>query len=165
VIGTRRNIQNDIPIIGTYGANREGSGDMYYKAGNMMHIIRHIVNDDEKWRSVLRGLGKDFWHQTVTTQQVENYISQHAGVDLSKVFDQYLRTVKIPVLTYSVKGNEVTFWYENAADGFNMPLDVAVNGKVERIKPTTTRSTRTFAGPVTTFVVDRNYYVMTKEAQ
>ena len=98
VIGSRKNIANDEPIIGTYGANREGSGDMYYKGGNMLHTIRQIVNDDEKWRSILTGLNKDFWHQTVTTQQVESYVSQHAGIDLSKVFDQYLRTTKIPQL-------------------------------------------------------------------
>ena len=89
VIGTRRNILNDRPIIGTYGANREGSGDMYPKGGNMLHTIRQIVNDDAKWRSILQGLNKDFWHQTVTTQQVESYMSQHVGVDL----EQGLRSV------------------------------------------------------------------------
>jgi aminopeptidase N len=164
VIGSRRNIANDRPIIGTYGANREGSGDMYYKGGNMMHTIRQIVDDDEKWRSILRGLNKDFWHQTVTTQQVESYISEHAGIDLGKVFDQYLRTANLPLLKYSIKGNEVTFWYENVVPGFNMPLEVAVNGKNSSIRPTVTPTTLTFGDPVNTFVVDRNYYVESKKA-
>lgn len=165
VLGTRRGIRNDRPIIGTYGANREPSGDQYPKGGNLLHTIRQIVNDDGKWRSILMGLNKDFWHQTVTSKQVENYISQHAGVDLSKVFDQYLRTIKIPMLKYSIKGNEVTFWYENVVDGFSMPLEVAVNGRNETIRPTASPNTRMFQDPVKTFVVDRNYYVESKEAK
>jgi aminopeptidase N len=131
----------------------------------MLHTIRQLVGDDEKWRSILRGLGKDFYHQTVTTQQVENYISTKSGIDLTKVFDQYLRTVKVPMLKYSIKGNEVTFWYENVVDGFNMPLTVSVNGRNETIRPTTGPNTRMFNDPVKTFVVDRNYYVETAVAK
>jgi aminopeptidase N len=89
VIGTRKNIQNDVPIIGHYNVNEEGSGDMYYKGGNMLQTIRHAINDDEKFRNILRGLNKTFYHQTVTTEQIENYISKNAGIDFSKVFDQY----------------------------------------------------------------------------
>ena len=109
VIGSRHNIRNESPIIGTYGSNREGSGDMYSKGGNMLHTIRHIINDDEKWRAIMRGLNKDFWHQTVTTQQIETYISKKAGIDLSKIFDQYLRTTNIPLLQYKTDGKNSDF--------------------------------------------------------
>lgn len=165
VIGTRRNIQNDYPIIGTYGANREGSGDMYYKGGNLMHTARQIVNDDEKWRSILRGLGKDFYHQTVTTGQVENYISQKAGIDLSKFFDQYLRTTKIPKFIYKIDGSKLTFQWDNVVDGFAMPLKVAINGKDTWLKPTATPGSFTNAGPITSVVVDRNFYVVSEAVQ
>ena len=100
VIGTRKLIRNDMPIIGQYGVNKEGSGDMYYKGGNLLHTIRNIINDDEKFRQILRGLNKTFYHKTVTTKQVEDYISKESGKDFSKIFDQYLRTTKIPVLEY-----------------------------------------------------------------
>lgn len=163
IIGTRSNIRNDAPIIGTYGANREGSGDMYYKGGNMMHTIRQVVNDDAKWRSILRGLGKDFWHQTVTTQQVENYISQHAGIDLSKVFDQYLRSIKVPVLKYGFDGNTLTYSYGNVVDGFAMPIRVTVNGQVVKLIPDKEVKTQTFPASITSVVVDRNYYVTTEQ--
>ena len=159
VIGSRKNIRNDAPIIGTYGANREGSGDMYYKGGNMLHTIRQIVNNDEKWRSILTGLNKDFWHQTVTTQQVESYISQKAGIDLSKVFDQYLRTTKIPLFQYKIEGSKVSFKYDRVVPGFAMPLRVMVNGKSMTITPTESVQSVDAGGPVTTFEVDRNYYV------
>ncbi|MCU0399910.1 MAG: M1 family metallopeptidase, partial [Algoriphagus sp.] len=100
VRGTRMNIANDRPIIGTYGLNQRGSGDMYYKGGNLLNMLREILNDDEKWRQVLRGLNKEFYHQTVTTQQVESYISQSFGMDLKPIFDQYLRDERIPVFEY-----------------------------------------------------------------
>jgi aminopeptidase N len=159
VIGSRKNIQNDSPIIGTYGSNREGSGDMYYKSGNVLHTIRQLVNDDEKWRSILVGLNTDFWHQTVTTQQVESYVSQKSGIDLSKVFDQYLRTTKIPLLQYKIEGDKVSYKYDRVVDGFAMPLSVAINGKQVRLTPTAMMQTFDAKGPVNSFEVDRNYYV------
>jgi aminopeptidase N len=159
MVGTRRLIENDRPIIGTYGSNREGSGDMYPKGGNMLHTIRHVINDDAKWLSILRGLNADFWHQTVSTEQVESYISRKAGVDLGKVFDQYLRTTNIPLLKYKVAGKTLSFRYERVVRGFAMPLRVAVNGKEVAITPN--EATQTLVSPeeIRTFEVDRNFYV------
>lgn len=159
VIGSRKNIRNDSTIIGTYNANRSGSGDMYYKGGNMLHTIRHIINDDEKWRGILRGLNKDFWHQTVTTQQVENYISQKAGIDFSKVFDQYLRNTKIPLLQYKIESNKVFYKYDRIVSGFAMPIRVNVNGKEIILTPNESLQTFTNADEVKTFEVNRNFYV------
>lgn len=159
VIGSRHNIRNDSPIIGTYGANREGSGDMYYKGGNTLHTIRHVINNDAKWLAILRGLNKDFWHQTVTTQQIESYISKQAGIDLSKVFDQYLRTTKIPLLQYKADGKQLSFKYDRVVSGFAMPLRVLVNGKEVKITPSETIQSQTFAEDVKTFEVNRNFYV------
>ncbi len=158
-VGNRRGIRNDRPIIGTYGANREGSGDMYNKGGNMLHTIRQIVNDDEKWRSILQGLQKTFWHQTVTTEQVESYISKQAGIDLSKVFDQYLRTTKIPKFEYKIDGGKLSYQWTNVVPGFAMPVRVSVNGKEVVLTPSETLQTKTFADDIKTVEVDRNYYV------
>jgi aminopeptidase N len=165
VIGSRKNIRNDTPIIGTYNANREGSGDMYSKGGAMLHTIRQIVNDDEKWRSILTGLNRDFYHQTVTTKQVESYISEHAGIDLSKVFDQYLRTTKIPLFRYKIDGNNLSFQYDRVVPGFAMPLRVAVNGKNVTVEPTEAMRSMTIQDPITSVVVDRNYYVESEAAK
>lgn len=128
VIGTRRAIRNDIPIIGPYGVNKEGSGDMYYKGGNMLNTIRYIINDDAKFRAILRGLNKTFYHQTVTTKQIEDYIIKQSGKPLQKIFDQYLRTTKVPVLRYTVNGNKVAYKWTNCVAGFAMPVQLE-NGK------------------------------------
>ena len=159
VVGTRRGIRNDKPIIGTYGSNRQGSGDMYPKGGNMLHTIRHLINDDAKWLSILRGLNADFWHQTVTTQQIETYISRKAGMDFGKVFEQYLRTTKIPLLKYSVNGRTVTFSYDRVVEGFALPLRVNINGKEVMIKPTEAPQTYQHPEEIKTFEVNRNFYI------
>ena len=159
MIGTRRVIRNDRPIIGTYGANREGSGDMYPKGGNMLHTIRHIINDDTKWLAILRGLNTDFWHQTVSTEQIESYISQKAGIDLSKVFDQYLRRTEIPLLKYKVNGKTVSFNYERVVNGFAMPIRVSINGKEVAITPKEATQTLDFPEEIKTFEVNRNFYI------
>jgi aminopeptidase N len=161
VVGTRRGIRNNSPIIGTYGSNREGSGDMYPKGGNMLHTIRQVINDDAKWLSILRGLNADFWHQTVTTQQIETYISTKSGVDFSKVFDQYLRTTKIPLLRYKINGKSVTFNYEKVVKGFAMPIRVTINGKEVKLTPTEVNQTFEFPEEIKTFEVNRNFYIET----
>ena len=160
VVGSRRGIRNDRPVIGTYGSNRSGSGDMYPKGGNMLHTIRHIINDDAKWLSILRGLNGDFWHQTVTTQQIESYITKNAGLDLSKVFDQYLRTTMIPVLKYKLNGKTVSFKYEKVVKGFAMPIRVMINGKEVKLTPTEVDQTFEFPEEIKTFEVNGNFYVV-----
>lgn len=120
--GIRQNIRNDRPIIGTYNVNKSGSGDMYPKGSNMIHTLRHSIDNDQLFRNILRGMNKTFYHQTVTTQEIENYISKQAGFNYGKVFDQYLRTTQIPKLEYYVKGNVLHHRWTNCVDGFNLPL-------------------------------------------
>jgi len=135
-IGTRKNVENDENIIGVYDVNKEGSGDMYYKGGNMLHMIRQIMGDSA-FRGMLRGLQKTFYHQTVTTKQIEDYISSYAHTDLSKVFDQYLRTTKIPVLAYQSNGDVISYRWSNCVKGFNMPVKVFIGQQPEQwITPT-----------------------------
>ena len=163
VQGIRKNIQNDKPIIGTYGVNKEGSGDMYYKSGNMLHAIRQVINDDEKFRQVLRGLNKTFYHQTVTTKQIEDCISKQAKIDFSKVFDQYLRTTQIPVLEYKIDGYKLSYRYTNCVQGFNLPLKITF--KTEQwIKPTEEwKILNLYPEGDNKFSVDPNFYIKTKK--
>ncbi|SMG08406.1 Peptidase family M1 [Marivirga sericea] len=135
VQGVRSSIQNDRAIIGEYGVSYEGSGDMYYKGANMLHTIRQLFDNDEKWRQTLRGLNQEFYHQTVTTSQVENYISEAYGKSLDKIFDQYLRTTQIPTFAYRVLNNQLLYKWENTIDGFEMPIRIFINGEAEWLQP------------------------------
>lgn len=162
VIGIRKNIANDIPIIGPYGVNKEGSGDMYYKGANMIHNIRQLINNDEKFRQLLRGLNKTFYHKTVTTAQIENYISKFTGLKLNKIFDQYLRQTTIPVFTYKIKNNQLTYRWENSVKDFDMPLKVNLNDdSYSLIKPTT--KWQTIKLNTKNFKIDPSFYIKSSE--
>ena len=163
-IGTRRGIRNDRPIIPPYNVNDQGSGDMYPKGGNMLHTIRQIVNDDEKWRGILRGLTKTFNHQTVMGKQVEDYISAQAGVDLSTVFDQYLRTTMIPSFEYRIAGDTLEYRWANVVPGFEMPVRVTLDGAaLSLVRPSEQWQRATLRnGAGAAFKVDENFYVTAK---
>lgn len=164
--GTRKNIQNDKPIIGHYGVNDEGSGDMYYKGGNMLLAIREIINNDEKWRSILRGLNKTFWHQTVTGKQIENYISTQSGINFSKVFQQYLTTTQVPQFNYYIKDNQLHYKWTNVVRGFDMPLKVTLSGdNFSFIHPTEQWKTISLKVNPQQFKVDDNFYVQVKKVK
>ncbi len=159
VIGTRQNIQNDKPIIGPYEVNKSGSGDMYYKGANMLHTLRQLVDDDDKWRNILRGLNKEFYHQTVTTQQIEAYISQQFGKDLSAFFNQYLRDTRIPVLEYVIKGSRLQYRWSQVVQNFDMPVIVYINGKKEWVFPSAQWNRKEIKEHITDVKVDVNFYV------
>lgn len=161
-VGSRLGIRNDRPIIPVYGVNAQGSGDMYPKGGNMLHTIRQLVNNDAKWRGILRGLNSEFRHQTVTGAQVEQYITRESGLDLSKVFDQYLRDTRIPVLEHRAVGGAVEYRWNNVVAGFNMPVRVRFgDGAWMMLRPTAAWQ-RVAVPSAGALVVDENYYV--KEA-
>jgi aminopeptidase N len=136
---------------------------MYYKGGNMLHNIRQVINNDEKFRRILRGLNKTFSHQTVTSAQIENYINKKSKIDFSKVFDQYLRTIQIPVLEYKTEGYTLKYRYSNCVAGFNMPLKINFKGS-RWIKPTEEwKSLSVYPEGDHTFSVDENFYIETKK--
>ena len=158
-VGTRMNIRNDKPIIGFYNVNHSGSGDMYSKGGNMLHTLRQIVNDDAKWRDILRGLNHEFYHQTVTTQQIEKYISDKTGRNLSPFFDQYLRNYRIPVFEYSIKENELSYRWSNCVQKFDMPVKVYLSGKEKWLYPKSRWSKTEIVSNNPSLVIDPGFYV------
>jgi len=160
MIGARRGVRNDKPIVPAFGVNAQGSGDMYPKGGNMLHTIRAIIDDDAKWRDILRGLSKTFYHQTVTGKQVQDYISRGAGLDLSKVFAQYLTTTQIPVFEYRVQGNTLSYHWTNVVTGFDMPVRVNIPGLGTRsLHPTEQWQTLDASPRAAELTVDENFYV------
>ncbi len=161
VRGNRRGIKNDLPIIGDYDVNSKGSGDMYVKGGNMLNTLRTIIEDDTKWRNILQGLNETFYHQTVTTKQIENYISEQSGIRLQSFFDQYLRDVRIPVLEYYFKEGELFYRWSNAVKGFDMPALVSVNSAEPIwIHPTNDWNSKA-SEPLENLELDQNIYAAT----
>jgi aminopeptidase N len=159
VIGCRALIRNDGPIIGIYGVDRRGSGDMYYKGGNMLHTMRHVLDDDAKWRTALRGLNREFRHRTVGTEEVEAYLSATCGFDFGKLFDQYLRGTDIPLLCYAERGEGVAVWFEKVVDGFALPVRLRINGAERRVTVGAEPAAIPLDGSLESFELDRNFYM------
>jgi aminopeptidase N len=166
ILGQRAQIRNDAPMVGPYGVNTEGSGDMYFKGANLLHTVRQLVNDDDAWRRILRGLNSTFGRQTVTGAQVTEYISREAGMDLSRVFRQYLTTTRIPELEYRIQGSRLSYRWTNVAPDFDMPVRVTLApGEYGQIAPTTTWQTANVRGVTSAnFRVDENFYVTARNA-
>jgi aminopeptidase N len=163
VIGTRRSIQNLTPILGQYGVRKRGSTDMYYKGANILHTLRQLLEDDEKWRNMLRGLNAEFRHHTVSSKQVEDYLSQEMGKGLTEFWDQYLRTIQIPHIEYQLDNNKVKFRYTNIVENFDMPVIAIVNGSEEWIFPSAAWSHKEFEEEIDSFEIKKDFYV-TSEA-
>jgi aminopeptidase N len=135
IAGIRSNITNNKPIIGIYNVNHEGSGDMYYKGANLIHMTRILLDDDKKWRELLRGMNKEFGLKTTTTEEVVAYINKITGKNFSKIYDQYLRYAQIPVLEYKQEGNEVSYRWQADVEDFDMPIRIKRGNKMEWIQP------------------------------
>lgn len=159
VIGTRRGIGNREPIVPPdRGVNAQGSGDMYPKGGNMLHTIRQVVGDDVLWRSILRGLQRDFRHRIIDGDDVIRYVSGRAGRDLSRVFAQYLTRPELPVLEINAGAGTLEYRWVAGVEGFDLPVDVTLDGTMVRLYPTTEWQ-RYPARDVEDVVVDEDWYV------
>jgi len=162
-IGTRSGIKNENPIIQYYGVNHGPEDtDEYYKGGNMIHTIRQVIHNDELFRRIMRGLNQNFYHQTVTALDIQQYINKLSGIDFTPVFNQYLRSVSIPVLEYKFEDKNILYRWTNCNSDFNMPLRVDIAGE-RWLKPTTEwKKDRLPRDATLVLQVDKNFYVENK---
>ena len=133
--GLKRNVGNQTPIIGTYGVNNEGSGDMYPKGALLLNTLRHIVNDDEKWWTMLLKYSQTYRHKIIDTETVIAFFNQETAMNLTPVFNQYLRHSAIPSLELRMKKNKLEFRWITTVTNFSMPIDIKIKDKKIRIIP------------------------------
>ena len=133
--GLQKNIQNDQPIIGPFGVNKEGSGDMYYKGALMLNTIRSIINNDTKWWAILLKYSQTYRHQIIDTKTVIDFFNQESGINLTPVFNQYLRYNTIPTLELKKEKGKLSYRWITQEPNFNMPIDISINNKIIRLLP------------------------------
>lgn len=126
----------------------------------MLHTLRQLLEDDEKWRSILRGLNSEFYHQTVTSAQIEDYLSEKTGIDLTAFFNQYLRSTKIPTLEYKIVKNYIRYRYTNIVPDFDMPVRIYIGEKEHWLFPTMEWKSEKLPN-INKMVVDNNIYIKT----
>lgn len=161
--GLRQNIQNDKPIIGKYGVGNEGSSDMYYKGALMINTIRYVINNDEKWWSMVLKFATTFKHKIIDTKTVVDFFNEESGFNLTPVFDQYLRHTGIPTFEYRFRKKSLEFRWKADVTNFHMPIDLMVNGKKTRVYPNTTWQKLQIksANPTDVEVLKNQFYVNT----
>ena len=135
-IGKYSHILNDKPVIGNYGVHDDGSSDIYNKGAAVVHMIRMMIGNDEKFRLMLREMNKKYYHQAVTSQEIEEFIMNFTGLELKPFFDQYLRTAKLPTLDWYIKKKRLHYRFKNAVAGFTLPLEVTDGENKADIRPT-----------------------------
>ena len=134
--GLQRNVRNDSPIIGSYGVNNEGSGDMYPKGALMINTLRHVLNNDELWWKLILEYSEKFRHKIIDTQTVIDFFNTESGMNLTSIFNQYLRYTTIPILNLKIEKNKLLCSWTTSEPNFTMPVDIKVNGEEIRLLPT-----------------------------
>jgi aminopeptidase N len=139
---------------------------MYRKGANVLHTIRQLVDDDPRWREILRGLTRTFRHQTITGADVVHFIGRESKLDLRKVFAQYMTTTQVPELEYRVERGSLSYRWTKVVDGFAMPVRVQIPGMGRRwLRPTETWQRLVVPAPAGAEVaVDENFYVTSRNA-
>ena len=119
------------------------------------------------FRGLLRGLNKQFNHQTVNTKQILAFFNSYTKKDFTKIFDQYLTTTQIPILDYSFQDDTFKYRWQNCVDDFSMPVKISLDGKnFQFILPTKQwQSLKNLPANSNAFRVDRNFYITTTETK
>lgn len=164
LVGARQVIRNDKPIIGIYELNQRGSGDMYFKGANILHTLRQWINDDEKWRQILRLMNREFYHSTTTTEEVEDFLIRESGLPLEPFFDQYLRTADIPTLEWKAENGKLAYRWSETVEGFYMPIRLTQGDTTHTIHVLNQWQETDRINPQTPFEIDPNVYIFVKNA-
>lgn len=131
VKGLRNLIKNETPLIGVLGVDDDGPTDIYYKGANILQTVRSVINDDEKWRQILRGLNSQFGLKTVTTNDIVEYINKESGVDLTSIFSAYLRYAEIPTLEVNENKGAIEYRWLSKEKGFDLPVKIKFSEQSE----------------------------------
>lgn len=142
--GQKKNVRNDRAIIGDYNVNKEGSGDMYNKGALLLNTLRNVINDDAKWWKLLFDYAETYRHQIIDTETVIAYFNKTSGLNLTPIFDQYLRYKNLPVLELRKKKGQLEYRWKTDVTNFKMPIDVLFNTKEIRLEGTNDWQKSTF---------------------
>ncbi len=132
-------VRNRQPIIATRGVNATPPQDMYFKGALFLNTLRSVVNDDKRWFALLHDFYQDFKYRNIMTEDIVAYFNQKTGMDLTPVFNQYLRHTAIPTLElkFDEAGGAVSYRWKVDEPGFAMPVRVGTKDHWQVIQPTT----------------------------
>ena len=134
--GLNNNVRNDRPIIGPCCVNHEGSGDMYPKGALLLNTLRHVFNNDDLWWKTILKYSETFRHKIIDTETVIAFFNTESKMNLTPIFNEYLRYKEIPELVLKKTKKKMEFKWNTSEPNFEMPVAIKIDGKEIRIKPT-----------------------------
>jgi aminopeptidase N len=140
VNGYKTKVQNRTPIITPRGLHRTPPQDMYFKGALFLNTLRNVVDDDNKWWALVRGVYDTFKYRNIMTEDLVAYFNTRTGRDFTPIFDQYLRFTALPTLelTFDEAAGTVSYRWKADVAAFDMPVKVGTKDKWQTIRPTTT---------------------------
>lgn len=164
--GLKKGIENKQAVIGPYGVNKEGSGDMYPKGALFLNTLRSTINNEEIWWDIVKSIQTEYRHKNISTEDVLALMNKKSGLNLTPLFDQYLRNPKLPELILTIRRENadliISYQWKTDVVGFNLPIDITIDGVKERIYPTNTIQTKSYQNVKSENVtVDRTGFYIT----
>jgi aminopeptidase N len=132
-------VKNREPIIAPRGINREPPQDQYFKGALFLNTLRSVVNDDRRWWALIRGFYQRFKYRNIMTEDVVSYFNRKTGMNLTPIFDQYLRHAAIPALElkFDEAHGEVSYRWKADEPAFAMPVRMGSRDHWQVAQPTT----------------------------
>lgn len=159
--GLKPKVKNERPIIAARGTNEEPPEDQYFKGALMLNTLRSVINDDARWFAEIHDFYQQFKYKTIMTEDVVGWWNRRTGMDLTPIFDEYLRHATIPVLQLRVAsgGGAVEYRWQAEEPGFAMPVEVGDPAHWMRVVPKTGGWQRmTWAGSLESFGVETDLF-------
>lgn len=145
----RRHISNQHALVpekptGIEVMDRDVGNDVYYKGAWVVHMLRYLIGPDQT-RTVLRRfayptpemekLTDGSACRFVSTADFVREAERVSNRDLDWLFDFYLNQPKLPKLVSEFSGEKLLLrWETPEGYAFPMPVEIEVNGKIERIE-------------------------------
>jgi len=160
----KNRIVNEIPIVGKDNENHWAlHGDTYMKGAWVMHTLRSVINNDKIWFEILYEFMTENAKGFVNTNDFFKKVLEKTGEDYWYFAQQYFYSPHQPVLEYYQTDNRFYYRWNNTNDNFKMPLDLLVNGKESRVKPTKEYQSFSISKHSQIEVMDWKFYVKPKK--
>jgi aminopeptidase N len=164
--GYKAKVQNRRPIISPRGIHRTPPQDMYFKGALFLNTLRHVVDNDARWWTLVRNTYQHFKYRNIMTEEMIRFFGEQTGMELTPIFDQYLRHTDLPTLELRFTGDAVAYRWKADEDAFAMPIRVGRPGHWQVIRPTTDRwQSMPLSAPPDQFEVATDWYYVNVSKQ
>ncbi|MBO0799574.1 MAG: M1 family metallopeptidase [Blastocatellia bacterium] len=136
VNGYKSKVRNRQPIITARGVNRTPSQDQYFKGALFLNTLRSVIADDAHWWKLLRDYCSRFKYSSIMSEDLVRFFNERTGLNLTPIFDQYLRQAELPALELRFEKGSVSYRWKAGVKDFAMPVKVGRKDDWQLIRPT-----------------------------